>query len=297
MKVLLTGASGYIGSAVAAHLLAARHEVVGLARSEESARKLSENGVRAARGDLHDSESITEAARNADGVIHAASTNAPDAPAADAQAVAAILDALEGTNRPFIYTSGIWVLGNTHDRVADEESRLDPPPLVAWRPANEQRVLEAAARGVRSIIVRPGIVYGREGGIIGDMIQSGRQNKVVRFVGTGENRWPLIHVDDLADLYVRALEKAPAGTLLMATAGASISVREVAEMVARAAGISGQVESWPIEQARERLGPYADALVLDQQISSEKAMRLLGWTPQAPTLEQELAQNPASPRA
>jgi nucleoside-diphosphate-sugar epimerase len=74
-------------------------------------------------------------------------------------------------------------------------------------------------------------------------------------------------------------------------------VREVAEMVARAAGISGQVESWPIEQARERLGPYADALVLDQQISSEKAMRLLGWTPQAPTLEQELAQNPASPRA
>lgn len=297
MKVLLTGATGYIGSAVAAHLLAARHEVVGLARSQESAHKLLERGVSVHRGDLHDSESIAEAARQAEGVIHTASTNGPDAPAADAQTVAAILNALEGTNRPFIYTSGIWVLGNTHDRLADEESRLDPTPLVAWRPANEQRVLEAAARGVRSIVVRPGIVYGREGGIIGGMIQSGRQSKVVRFVGTGENRWPLVHVDDLADLYVRALEKAPAGTLLMATAGKSMRVREVAELVARAAGINGQVESWPVEQARERLGPYADALVLDQQVSSQKAMRLLGWTPNAPTLEQELAQNPASPRA
>jgi nucleoside-diphosphate-sugar epimerase len=296
MKVLLTGATGYIGSAVAAHLLAARHEVVGLARSEESACKMEESGVRASRGDLHDSESIARAAREAVGVIHAASTNGPDAPAADAQAITAILDALEETSKPFIYTSGVWVLGNTNDRVADEESLLDPTPLVAWRPAGEQRVLEAAARGVRSIVLRPGIVYGHGGGIIGGMVLAGRQSAVVRFVGTGENRWPLVHVDDLADLYLRALEKAPAGTLLMATAGASISVREVAELAARAAGIDGRVESWPIEQARERLGPYADALVLDQQVSAEKAMRLLGWSPQAPTLQEELAQNPASSR-
>jgi nucleoside-diphosphate-sugar epimerase len=288
MKVLLTGATGYIGSAVAEALLEAGHEVMGLARSDEAARKLEEGGVRPVRGSLQDSESLASAAREADGVIHTASTNNAEAPQADAQAVAAILEALEETNKPFIYTSGVWVLGNTEDRVADEESQLDPTPLVAWRPANEQRVLDAAARGVRSIVIRPGIVYGRTRGIIGGMIQAGRQSGVVRFVGTGENRWPLVHVEDLADLYVKALEKAPAGTLLMAASGPSLRVREVAEAAARAAGVDGRVESWPIEQAREKIGPYADALVLDQQVSGAKAMRLLDWKPQAPSLLEEL---------
>jgi nucleoside-diphosphate-sugar epimerase len=118
----------------------------------------------------------------------------------------------------------------------------------------------------------------------------------VRFVGTGENRWTLIHVDDLADLYVEALEKAPAGTLLMVAAGASMRVREIAEASARAAGSEVRVESWPIEQARERLGPYADALVLDQQVSAAKAMRLLDWQPKAPSLLEELAKDSGAAR-
>jgi nucleoside-diphosphate-sugar epimerase len=287
MKVFLTGATGYIGSVVAESLLAAGHEVNGLARSEEAARKLEAAGVHPLTGDLHDSEKLTRAASEADGVIHAASTGGPDAPQADAQAVSAILDALYDTSKPFIYTSGVWVLGNTNG-VADEESALDPTPLVAWRPAIEQRVLAASGRGVRAIVLRPGMVYGRGGGSPGEMVQAGRQKGVVRFVGTGENRWSLIHVEDLADLYVKALEKAPAGTLLMVAAGESMRVREIAEAASRAAGLDGRVESWPIEQARERLGAYADALVLDQQVSAGRAMRLLDWTPKGPSLLEEL---------
>lgn len=287
MKVFLTGATGYIGSVVAEHLLAAGHQVTGLARSIEAARKLEAAGVNPWPGDLHDYEKLTSAAREANGVIHAAATGNADAPQADAQAVAAILEALYETSKPFIYTSGVWVHGNTNG-VADEESELDPTPLVAWRPAIEQRVLAASARGVRSIVLRPGMVYGRGGGSAGEMVESGRRKGVVRFVGTGENRWSLIHVDDLADLYVKALEKAPAGTLLMVAAGESMRVREIAEAASRAAGLDGRVESWPIEQARERLGPYADALVLDQQISAAKAMQLLDWKPKGPSLLEEL---------
>jgi nucleoside-diphosphate-sugar epimerase len=289
MKVLVTGATGYIGSVVAEKLLAAGHEVIGLARSGEAVRKLEAAGVRPVRGSLQEVEGIARAAREADAVIHTAATGDASAPEADAQAVAAILDALDGTNKPFIYTSGVWVLGNT-DGVADEETELSPTLLVAWRPAIEQRVLAATARGVRSIVLRPAMVYGRGGGIIGEMVQAGRQKKQVRFVGTGENRWSLIHVDDLADLYLKALEKAPAGTLLMAAAGEAMRVRKIAEAASRAAGLDGSaVESWPIEQARERLGPYADALVLDQQVSAAKAERLLGWTPRQPSLMEDLA--------
>jgi nucleoside-diphosphate-sugar epimerase len=287
MKVLLTGATGYIGSAVAERLLAAGHEVFGLARSEEAARKLEAAGVSPVRGDMKSPESISRAAREADAVIHTAATGDADAPQADEQAVAAILDALEGTNKPFIYTSGVWVLGNTKG-VADEETPLDPTPLVAWRPAIEERVLAAAERGIRSIVLRPGMVYGRGGGSVGEMVQSGRQKGTVRFVGTGENRWSLIHVEDLADLYLKALERAPAGTLLMVASGPSMTVREIAEAASRAAGAEGRVESWPIEQARERLGAYADAIVLDQQISAAKAMRLLDWKPAAPSVLEEL---------
>lgn len=289
MKVFLTGATGYIGSAVVEKLLAAGHEVTGLARSEEAARKLETSGAHSWPGDLHDSESIARAAREADGVIHMASTGGPDASQADAQAITAILNALEGTGKPFIYTSGSWVLGNTNDNVANEETQLDPTPLVAWRPAIERRVLDAAERGVRSIVLRPGMVYGRGGGSVGEMLQEGRQKGFVRFIGTGENRWTLVHVDDLADLYVKALEIAPAGTMLLAAAGPSMRVREIAEAASRASGSEGRVESWPIEQARERLGRYADALVLDQQVTAAKAKQLLDWEPKAPSLLEDLA--------
>ena len=288
MRVFLTGATGYIGGAVADALMAAGHDVVGLARSDDAVRRLEARGINARRGDLREPQSISEAAREMDAVIHTASTNDTGAPQADRETVEAITQALEGTNKPFIYTSGIWVYGDTGDSVADEQSPLNPTPLVAWRPSNEQRVLEATKRGVRAVVIRPAIVYGRGVGIPAELVQSAREKGTARFVGTGENRWPQVHADDLADLYVRALEHAPAGTVLNATSGAAVRVSEVAEAASRAGGAEGRTESWPIEEARKSLGPYADALALDQQVSSEKAVELLGWTPKLPSMLDDL---------
>ncbi len=284
MRVFVTGATGYVGGAVAEALRAAGHEVVGLARSDEAARRLEAAGCTALRGSLADADVLARGAREADATVHAAATGAADQAEVDTLAVHALLDALAGSGKPFVYTSGIWVLGATGDAVADDDAPANAAAIVAWRPAVERLVTDAAAREVRSVVLRPGVVYGRGGGTPGGFVASGRKKGVVRYVGDGSQRWPLVHVDDLAELYVIALS-APAGTVLNA-AGPSLPAREVAEAAARATG--ARAEAWPLEEARARLGPYADALALDQQVSAGRA-RALGWTPSRPSVLEALA--------
>jgi nucleoside-diphosphate-sugar epimerase len=283
MKVFVTGASGYIGSVVAEKLRDFGHQVNGLARSETSARKLETAGVQPVRGDLRDTSTVLRAAREADAAIHLAQEYSAGGAALDRRLVETVLEEFRLTGRPFLYTSGIWVLGNTDGREADEAWPLNPTPLVAWRPAHERWVLEA--QGPRGVVIRPAIVYGRGGGIVGGLQRQGREG-VVRYVGSGENRWPFVHVDDLAGLYVLALQ-APAGSLYFASAGPSIAVRDVA--LAAAAPTGARVESIPIEEARRTMGPVADALCLDQRIASRKAMQELGWTPTAKSVTEDLA--------
>jgi len=285
MIIFLTGATGYIGSAVASELQKAGHTVIGLARSDEAAGRLHLRNIAVHRGDLSSPESLAAAASAADGVIHTGTTNNGDL---DQAAVRAMLHAIADTAKPFIYTSGVWVLGDTGGRMADETWPVNPIPLVAWRPAVEQLVLEASARGVRSIVIRPGVVYGRGGGIPADLVQSARTTGAARYVGNGENRWPMIDVDDLADLYVHALEIAPVGTVLLATDGSEHRVKEIAEAASIGTGAGGRIESWPLEEARKKLGGYADALVLDQRVSSERARTMLGWKPQASGILEDL---------
>ena len=261
MMLLLTGASGYIGSVVTEKLRAAGHRVLALARSDASARKLEHLGAEPVRGDLRDRAPIERAARRADASIHLAMESSADAPALDRNAVDAILAGASG--KPFVYTSGIWVLGNTGGRVADETAPLNPAAIVEWRPAHEQLAL-----GGGGIVIRPAMVYGRGGGFVGGFAAS------PKVVGTGENRWPFVHVDDLADLYVLALHARP-GSLYFAASGPSIPVAEVARHAARGA----QVEFIPVEEARETMGPMADALTMDQMVSARKAMEELGWAP------------------
>jgi nucleoside-diphosphate-sugar epimerase len=290
VNVFLTGATGYIGSVVAEQLIAHGHTVIGLARTDSAAAKLADKGVTALRGGLPDLATLADAVTRADAVIHAASTNDANAPAADRAAVEAMLAALAGSNKPFIYTSGYWVLGNTGDRPADEEAPLNPTPLVAWRPAVEHLVLTAAARQVRSVVLRPVIVYGRAGGIPAGLVADGRQHGVVQFVGDGEQLWPTVHIDDLGDLYVRLLSGAGAGSLWHAAHGESLRVREIALAASQGAGVSGMIKSWPLDEARKVLGPYADALALSGRVSGKRAERLLGWKPSGPSLIEELSQ-------
>jgi len=278
MNIFLTGATGYIGSAVADALKKAGHSVTGLARSDEAGGKLHLKGVASHRGDLTSPESLAGAASALDGVIHTGTTNDGRV---DQAAIRAMLDAMKGSNKPLVYTSGVWVLGNTGDKPADENAPLNPTALVAWRPAVERMVLESAQKGVRAIVIRPALVYGHGGGIPADLVKSAREDGAARYVGRGENRWPAIDVDDLADLYLRALEHGPAGTLLHATDGSAYRVKEIAEAASAGAGKGGRTAAWPLEEARKTLGAYADALVLDQRVSGAKATSLLGWKPRA----------------
>ncbi|HZN97509.1 MAG TPA: NAD-dependent epimerase/dehydratase family protein [Gemmatimonadales bacterium] len=285
MKVFLTGATGYIGSAVADRLRAAGHQVSALARSDAAADKLRTAGIEPERGDFQDPGSVGRAARAADAAISMATTydSSIDGPAIDV-----MLDALAGTNKPFIYTSGIWSHGDTGGSVVDESSPPKPAALVAWRQAVEDRVLQAAGRGIRTVVIRPAIVYGRGGGIPAGFVESARSRGAAQHVGTGENRWPFVHVDDLADLYLLALEKAPPGTLLLGVSGPAYRVREVAAAASRGAGAGGKTTAWPLEEARGKLGVYADALILDQQASGRKAQELLGWRPYRPDVLEDL---------
>lgn len=284
MTVFVTGATGYIGTAVARALLAAGYEVRGLARSPAAASKLEAAGAEAVWGSLTELSVLSRSARAADAVIHLGATGKADQADVDTAAVSAMLNAVEGSGKPVIYTSGIWVLGNTGDGVADEEAALNPAELVAWRAEVEGTMRQAADWAIRSVVLRPAVVYGRGGGTPGRFVSSARSKGVVRYVGDGSQRWPFVHVDDLADLYLLALD-APAGTVLNAADGPSIPVREVAQAAAEANG--AEAEAWPLEEAREVLGPYADALALDQQVSAEQALSL-GWKPRRPSVIDEL---------
>jgi nucleoside-diphosphate-sugar epimerase len=288
MEVFLTGATGYIGSSVAQALQKAGHKVTGLARTEEKATRLESRGIRPFIGDLLKPETLAIASRAADGVIHTANTNDANSAQVDSAVVRAMLKALEGTGKPFVYTSGVWVLGSTGDKVADERTPVNPTPLVAQRPAIEQEVLAGKDRGVRSVVIRPALVYGRGGGIPRMLAQSAREAGAARYVGDGRNRWPFVDVDDLALLYVLALEKAAPGSLYNAAHGPWYSVREVAEAASIGAGAKGKTQSWPLEEARKTLHGFADALVLDQQISGEKAVKELGWSPRAASVLDDL---------
>ncbi len=285
MRVFVTGATGYIGSAVAERLRREGHDVTGLARTDAAAARLSAAGIHPVRGDFSNPQVITATAGAADGVISTATTYDPNV---DGPAIDAMLTALAGSNKPMVYTSGIWSHGDTAGKVVDESSRPRPATLVQWRQAVEERVLDAAREGVRSVVIRPAIVYGRGGGIPAGFVESARKEGTARMVGTGRNRWPFVHVDDLADLYLLALERAPAGTLLLGVSGPSYPVGDVAAAASRGAGRDGRTMAWPLEEARKTLGAYADALVLDQQATGKRAEDLLGWRPSRPDVLHEL---------
>lgn len=290
MRVFVTGATGYIGTAVSEALAAAGHQVIGLARSDASAEQLRGQGAEVRRGELSDEATLRNAAAAADATIHLAATGDARTGELDRAAVAAILDALRGSGKSFVYTSGVWVMPETPEGPADEDTPLDPAPLVAWRPAVEELALAAAGDGVRSVVVRPAMVYGRGGGIVAMLVRSARDDGAARMVGDGGNRWSFVHVDDLADLYVQVVEEPPAGEVLLAASGEPRRVREVAEAASQSGGAGGEVEAVPLEQARQKLGAVADALSRDQWVVGDRARERLGWRPHRPDVIEELKQ-------
>lgn len=288
MRVFVTGATGYIGTAVCEALRRAGHQVTGAARNPAAESKLKARGDLAVPASLEEPAALAAAAAQADAVIHAAQMPSAEAGALDRAAVQAMLASLTGTQKPFVYTSGVWVFGDTGGRMLGELGRLHPPPLVAWRPAVEELVLAARERGVAAMVFRPGMVFGRKGGALADFFGQARRDAVVRFVGSGDQHWSNVHADDLAELYRLALENPAPGELFIACGGMPQPVRKIALAVAKAAGIEGKVEAVPVETAREQLGPIAGCLAMDLKAGSTKAARFFGWTVRRPSIFDEI---------
>lgn len=281
MRIFLTGATGYIGSAVLDSVVRAGHEVTALVRDPEKGERIGLRGVQAVVGELSKASSYVANAEACDAIIHTALEPSKRASKVDRQAIDNLLAAASrraAENKPatFIYTSGMWVLGDTQGQ-ATEESPLRPPPLVSWRVEHERVVLERGGNGVRTAVVRPGVVYGGSRGIVGDLLKDAL-NGLVRVVGDGRNHWPCVYDRDLADLYVRLASRPDASGVFHANDETDERVGDIVEAIARHAKMTPDVRHVPIEEARTKLGPYADVLALDQIVRCPRA-RALGWAP------------------
>ncbi|MFJ4601316.1 NAD-dependent epimerase/dehydratase family protein [Streptomyces griseoluteus] len=273
MKIFLTGGSGYIGKATIGALVAHGHTVEALARGDRAAEVVSSLGATPVRGGLGDLGVLNAAAARAEAVVHLAQAQTG---AEDLAAATAMQDGI-GTGT-YVHTGGTWVYGDTDD-IADETAPWNPPGLVAWRKPVEDAVLRRARQGGRPVVVQPGLLYGGENRLIDVFYTApGKEAGFIPFIGDGSNRWPLVHVADVAALYAAAL-KAGAGSVYVGVGGVNPTARDVSLAVAASVGLTGKVASITLEQAREQMGPVADAFALDQQFTPARAEAELGWKP------------------
>ena len=276
MRVFVTGATGYIGNAVAKALSRAGHEVHGMARTQEKARDLRRAEIIPVIGSMQDPDSYAGTARNCHVAIHCAAEYSAEYFNLDRRTVEALLNAKPGL---FIYTSGIWVYGNTGSALVDESTPPNPPQFLTPRVEHEGLVLAANTQSARTMVIRPGSVYGGSGGMAAAWFETGEKAGAAQIVGDGNFRWTTIHVEDLAEFYLRAAESPWSGELFNATDRSRFTVRENAETASRAAGVGGRIQSVTVAEAAKTLGPQAECLTYNQHVDSRKAVRMLGWQP------------------
>lgn len=278
MHVFLTGGTGYIGAAILDALIKHGHHVSALVRDPEKAARLDARGATPIMGELASPKRYAAAAAACDAVVHAAADGGPRTPVADRQFLDAVVPALTaaGAARALVYTSGIWTIGAA-PAGADETAPAAPAEISAWRTPHEQLVLDAATPTLRTMVVRPGIVYGSARGIVSDMLKDAL-NGLVRVIGDGQNRWPLVYDRDLGELYARLVEIADASGIFHATDDEVERVADIAQALASHVDPPADIRYVPLPEARAKMGPYADALALDQIVHSPRA-RALGWAP------------------
>lgn len=276
MRIFLTGGTGYIGSAVLEALVRGGHTVDALVRNSEKAEQVQARGGRPTLGDLANPASYADAVAAADGAVHAAFEYSGRGQQVDATAIETLLRQSRRPGRFVIYTSGIWILGPAPAPV-DESVAVNPIEIVSWRPGHERQVLDAGSGGLRTIVVRPGIVYGGSRGIVGDVFKDAA-NGLIRIIGSGDNHWPLVYHRDLGDLYLRLVNDPEASGLFHANDEGDERVNDIVEAIARQVGTSPSIRRVPLPEARQKLGAYAEALALDQKVRSPRA-RALGWNP------------------
>jgi nucleoside-diphosphate-sugar epimerase len=294
MKVFCTGASGYIGGSVAAHLVAAGHHVTGLVRTREKADAVRARGIQPLLGTLDDGECLAQAAQAADIVVNAASAD-------HKAAVAALLGALAGSGKPFIHTSGSSIVGtrargHRSDAIFDENSPITPSPARAARVALNDFIVSYRDKGCRPVIICPSLIYGLGHGLEPDSMQVplliglARKRGCAAHAGPGENIWSNVHIDDLVTLYALAIEKAPAGAFFFAENGEN-SMREICEAINRMLGSEAAPSAMSMEEAIAEWGQglAEDTMASNSRVRAARA-RQLGWKPKARSLIEEIEQ-------
>ena len=289
MRIFVTGAPGFIGSALIPELMQAGHKVLGLTRSEAGAAKLRAAGAEVKFGNIEDLNSLREGAADADGVIHLAynhddfsqfQKNADD----DRKAIEAMGEVLRGSDRPFVMTSGTGIAANVDGKPSTEDS-----PLSSWHPraASEATVKELTARGVKMSVVRlPQVHDTHKQGLVPYVTAVAREKRVSAYIGEGGNRWPAAHVSAVARLYRLALEKAEPGAIYHAVDEEGVSMKAIAEALGR--GLKVPVISIKPEEVEAHFGWLALFAGLDMPSSSAITQQKLNWKPTGPGLITDL---------
>lgn len=294
MKIFCTGASGYIGGSVAAHLAASGHQVTGLVRSVEKADAVRAFGIEPVLGTLDDAQVLSRAAQAADIVVNAASAD-------HRGAVVAMLDALAGSGKPFVHTSGSSIVGTRSkgersEAVFDEGPPIAPSPARAARVALNGLILSYRDQGCRPVIICPSLIYGLGHGAephstqVPLLIALARKRGCAAHAGPGENIWSNVHIDDLVTLYALAIEKALAGSFYFAEDGEN-SMREVCVAINRMMGFQGSPTAMSMAEAASEWGEGTaeDTMASNSRVRA-KAARQLGWKPKARSLIEEIGQ-------
>lgn len=288
MRIFHIGATGYIGGAAARALMAAGHEVHGLARSDAAAAELTSLGAYAVAGDLAAPGPLADAARASEAVVYTAAAHGPPGSGLERTALAALVEALAGTDRPLVVLGGSLVYGDTGDEIAGEDRPAAPLPGLRGRAELDRTLLAAAERGVRTAVVHAPLVYGRGGGAIPEtLVGAARARGAAGYVGDGHNAWATVHVDDLGDLLALVVAGAEAGTRWNA-AGPIHTLRDIAGGVHRALSLPGEPRALTPEEAQADWGFFALPLSISQRLSGERARTRLGWTPRRPGFLDEL---------
>ncbi|MEL6381662.1 MAG: NAD-dependent epimerase/dehydratase family protein [Cyanobacteria bacterium J06626_18] len=293
--IFLTGASGYIGGSIATALVANEHTVLGLCRSVEKAELLRQRGIEPIVGNLSDERTLFQAAQSADAVINAADADDPFA-------AESLLQALEGSGKKLIHTSGSSIVG---DRANGEHSNCilheDIPRPVRFekvgRVTIDTHVVEGAFREIHSVVICPCLIYGNGTGLrsesiqVPQMIAVARKYQQARYIGKGENIWSTVLIDDLVSAYLLALEKGPAGSFFF-IGNDEISFKEIADTIHRELDLDGTAQSWTIDEAIQEWGQEGAhfAFGSNSRIRSDKARNLLGWVPKQLSLMDWLKQ-------
>jgi nucleoside-diphosphate-sugar epimerase len=277
-RIFVTGATGYLGSAVAARLARAEHDVYGLTRTTEHEHMLAGLGVKPVVGDLVDAEPWIGILQNCDAVVHCAFDAQTGASDQDHHALEAFrVAALDGRVRRVLYTSSPWVHGRGGDKPLDESSPLQSLEIAQWRVAHEEIAIDLSAHDVATLVMRPGTLYGEARGVFGGWFAEAQRSQSITYPGDGSQHWAVVHRDDVADAYLLALEHGHAGDRFLLSDESRHTVRQLAEAAAAAAGVPAK-PSAP-EDVVAKSGVYGKALLNDQLVSSAKARRELGWVP------------------